>query len=297
MDKQIALFYNPVAGLRNFKNCLDQVIEIFQSHGMQIIPWRITDAQTLFKKVSKLNAHDFHTLVAAGGDGTIHMIVNAMIQNDIKIPLGIFPEGTSNDVAAYLKIPRQMEDYCQVIIDGDLNTIDLGRIGDHYFINVASAGFITQTAHEVDQNLKNVLGKMAYYLKGIEKIPRLKNMDLRVKVNQKDYQIEALMFLVLNGGIAGGFRQLQDEKAMHDGLLDFIAFKPVPVRKLAQLFYRLSRGELLKDEAVFYRQATQLEIDLNPAVPTDLDGELGPQLPWKVEVCPAALQIRVPKRL
>lgn len=296
MKKRIALFYNPIAGSGDFKNRLDQIIAFFQERDMQIIPWRITGEKLVRDEISSLNPAEYHSIIAAGGDGTLHLVANAMVKNQINIPLGIFPEGTCNDVAAYLKIPKQMDDYCRIITEGRKIAIDLGRIEDRYFINVASAGFITETAHEVNYMLKNVWGKMAYYLKGIEKIPRLKKLNLRLTADEDEdeYEMKVLLFLILNGGVAGGFRQMPQEGLMNDGLLDFIAIKPVPVRKLAYLVLNLSRGELINDPSVFYCQGKRFKIDLAPQATGDLDGELGPRLPWKVEVCPAALQLWVP---
>lgn len=294
MPENIALFYNPVAGGGVFKQNLDTVIHQFQKRGLQVIPLRINNNAEIKTQLGKIQPDKFHTIIAAGGDGTINGVVNAMMQAGVNIPLGIFPVGTANDVASYLKIPHKIKDYCRVVSDGKLMNLDLGVVNDEYFINVASAGFLTETAHEVDHNLKNVLGKTAYYLKTIEKIPRLQPLQMQLSVDGQSHEMEILMFLILNGGTAGGFQGILPAGNMSDGKLDLLAIKSVPVPRLAQLLYKFSKGQLLQDNNIYYCQGQSFNINLKPSVTTDLDGEKGPALPWKVSVCPHALQVRIP---
>jgi YegS/Rv2252/BmrU family lipid kinase len=296
LKDKVALFYNPVAGGGNFRYKLDDVISYLQNSGLEVIPWRINNNEQIKEQAGKIDLESCHTIIAAGGDGTIHGVVNAMMQHNLNIPLGIFPVGTSNDVARQMKIPGKIKEYCQIITEGNLTGIDLGRVGDKYFINVAAAGFLTDTAHEVNYSLKNALGKAAYYLKVIEKLPQMKHLHLRLKVDGDTYDMKILLFIMLNGTSAAGFKEILPEGAMSDGLLDFIAFKPVPpLGGLERLLLNYSRGQLFKDENVFYCQGKEFSLELDPVVATDLDGEKGPGLPWKVSICPNALQLRTPK--
>lgn len=294
LKKKVALFYNPVAGGGTFGNNLDKVIHHFQKWGLQLIPWRITNNEQITEQMSEINSEAYHTIIAAGGDGTIHGVVNAMMKGGLDIPLGIFPTGTVNDVANYLRISHELEEYCRIITEGNLQSLDLGYVNNKYFINVASAGFLTQTAHEVDYRLKNVLGKMAYYLKGIEKIPQMQPLQIRLQADGQSYELEALVFLILNGGTAGSFQGILPEGKMNDGKLDFVAIKSVPLHRLAQLLFKLSKGQLLQDDNIFHCEGQQFLIDLQPSIITDLDGEIGPDLPWQVSVCPQAILVRIP---
>ena len=283
-----------MAGGGKFKHKLDSVIYYFQNAGLQLIPWRIVSNDEIMVQVGKINPAEYHSIIAAGGDGTIHGVVNAMMKLNIDIPLGIFPEGTANDVAKYLNIPEKTSEYCKVITSGNINTIDLARVNNDYFINVASAGLLTQTAHEVDHHLKNVLGKIAYYLKTLEKLPKIKPIRLHVNADGQVYDMDIMLFVVLNGGTVGGFQGLVPEANMSDGILDFIAIRPVAIHRLSQLFYSYNRGLHLKDENVIYFQAKHLHIDVEPRIITDLDGEKGPNFPWEISVCSNALQIWIP---
>ncbi len=292
MKDKVALIYNPVAGQGLFKYKLDHVVGQFQDSGLQVIPWRIKTNEEIIQYLKRVNPDEYHTIIAAGGDGTIHGVINAMMNSKLEIPLGIFPEGTSNDVASFLEIPYDVNEACRVITEGKAKYIDLGLVNDRYFINVASAGFLTETAHEVDHHLKNALGKAAYYLKGIEELPKIKPLRLHLTADGQAYDMEVLLFVILNGGNIGGFQGILPCEKIRDGKLNFLAIKPVPVYRLASLLFKLGRGQLLNHENVVHYEGKQFLIDSVPAIKTDLDGEKGPDFPWKVNVCPNALQVR-----
>ena len=294
MHNKVALFYNPVAGGGQFKHKLDSVVQHFQNADLQIIPWRIVNNDGIMEQAGKINPSEYHSIVAVGGDGTIHGIVNAMMKLNIDLPLGIFPEGTINDLAACLHIPGKPSEYCHVITSGNMRAIDVAQVNNDYFINVASAGLLTQTAHEVDHHLKNVLGKMAYYLKTMEKLPKTQPLHLHVNADGQSYNMDIMLFIVLNGGTVGGFQNLIPEASMSDGMLDFLAIKPVAIHRLTQLLYNFNRGLHLQDDNLIHFQAKQLLIDIEPDIVTDLDGELGPSFPWEISVCSNALKIWTP---
>lgn len=292
--QKVVLYYNPVAGGGRFKNRLDQVFEYLQADDLEVLPRRISSNVDIERHLASLDPEGIHTLVAAGGDGTIHGLVNAVMKTGIKTPVGIFPVGTSNDVATHLNIPFECREYCRLLSKGQLTDIDLGRVNERYFINVAAAGLLTDTAHEVQYRLKNVLGRGAYLLKSLEKIPRVQAMHLKLKVDGQKTAMDTMLFLVLNGGTAGGFQGLMPASDMNDGLLDFLAIKPVSMHQATQLLYKFLRGQLLQDDNIYYCQGKQFRIDLEPDTSTDLDGEVGPRLPWEVSVCPSAVKIWLP---
>ena len=184
--REFILFYNPVSGHAAFKKKLDWMIDAFQKRNMILIPYRTQKDgnQDFIEFVREIQPEG---LVAAGGDGTVHEMVNMMMHHDLNLPLAIVGSGTSNDFATYLHINEDMERYFDRIAAGTTRRIDLGRVGKTYFINVASAGSMTSIAHEVDARLKNAMGKMAYYLKGIGEIPKFHSFLLNVIADGKEY--------------------------------------------------------------------------------------------------------------
>ncbi|HWP96704.1 MAG TPA: YegS/Rv2252/BmrU family lipid kinase [Syntrophomonadaceae bacterium] len=294
MKDKIALFYNPVAGGGRFEKRLASIVQHFQNQGFQLEPWRITSNADIADDLRCLDPDELHTIAAAGGDGTVHGLVNAMMDCGLQVPIAIFPEGTSNDVAHYLSIPAKAPDYCNIVTHGRLMDLDLGRVNGRYFVNIASGGLLTETAHEVEYFWKNLLGRGAYFLKGLGKIPLIQSLDLTLTVDGHRHQLEVVLFVILNGGTAGGFQGIIPEGKMSDGQLDFVAIRPVSLARATQLLYKIMRKQLLQDENIFYCQGKHFLVDLKPPASTDLDGEKGPALPWDIEVIPAALKIWIP---
>ena len=175
--KKLVLVYNPVSGRAVFKSQLDEIIEKLQSRGCMVIPYRTTPENRDLLDFIKAAAPE--GIIAAGGDGTVHEIVNLVMKEKLDIPVGIIGSGTSNDFATYLKLDT--EEYFDRIAAGNTMKIDLGWTGEDYFINVASAGMVTSIAHEVNTRLKNVFGKMAYYVQGLKTLPQFKALDVTIR--------------------------------------------------------------------------------------------------------------------
>ena len=121
--------------------------------------------------------------MAAGGDGTLHEVVNVLMREKLSLPIGIIGSGTSNDFATYLGVNQDLEAYFDCIVDDISRPADVGCANGEYFINVASAGALTSVAHEVNVRLKHAMGKMAYYLRGIGEIPKLHKLHLHIKAD------------------------------------------------------------------------------------------------------------------
>jgi YegS/Rv2252/BmrU family lipid kinase len=219
-----------------------------------------------------------------------------MMRYGLRVPLAVFPEGTSNDLAKYLGIPSAMDAYISLLTEGALLPVDLGRVADRYFVNVASAGAITETVHEVGYSWKNTFGRLAYYVKGVEKLSRLQKLRMKLLADGEAYEEDIYFFMILNGGVSGGFRHIRAPNALSDGIFDFIAVRPQQLQKLLYLILQMTGGNYLTDvPGVFYRQARTFEIALEQTTESDLDGEPGPKLPWTVELVPRAIELRAPR--
>ncbi|MCH3958549.1 MAG: YegS/Rv2252/BmrU family lipid kinase [Selenomonas sp.] len=289
--KKLVLFYNPVSGHAAFKNKLDWIVEAFQRRGILLMLYR----------TKKEGNEDFATFVrevepdgilAAGGDGTVHECVNILMKHQIDLPLGIIGSGTSNDFATYLKINEDMEAYFDRIAAGQVQRVDLGRVGDEYFINVASAGMMTSIAHEVDARLKNAMGKMAYYIKGIGELPKFRSVSLSIDADDQHYDIEAFLFVVINSSVVGSMKKVAENVSVTDGKLDLLAVSKCGIPKLVTVTADLVSGKPISEkEYILHLQASRFRISTTEVLESDLDGEAGPNLPLTIETVPSAIAV------
>ena len=83
-----------------------------------------------------------------------------------------------------------------IIIDGHTTKVDIGKMNNRYFINLAAGGRLTQVSYETPSKLKSIVGPFAYYIKGFEMLPQMKAVDIRIEYDDKVFQGEALLFLL-----------------------------------------------------------------------------------------------------
>lgn len=287
--KQILLVYNPVSGHAAFKNRLDDVIENFQRRGVFLSVYRTQAGDnSSFAECVKISGAE--GVIAAGGDGTLHAVINWLKRNNLDLPVGVIGSGTSNDFAAHLELDA--EKVFDAVAAGRTRPADLGLVnGAEYFINVASAGVFTSIAHEVDSRLKNFLGKSAYYLRGLGELKNFKSVKLNVAADGKNYSIEAFLFLVLNSPSVAGFKKISDAAQIDDGKLDLLALKKCSASGLVTLAKKILAGESVEgDENIFSLQAATFEINTSDKLQSDLDGEAGDALPLKIETLKHAIK-------
>lgn len=286
--KNILLVYNPVSGHAAFKNRLDDVIDNFQRRGIFLSVYR-TCAGDNKNFVECVKSAGVSGIIVAGGDGTLHAVINWLKKNSIELPVGVIGSGTSNDFVAHLNLTD--EKLFDAVAEGRTRPVDLGLVnGTEYFINVASAGVFTSIAHEVDSRMKNFLGKSAYYLRGLGELKNFKTIPLEVVADEKKFSVDALLFLVLNSPSVAGFKKISDAAQIDDGKFDLLALKKCSASGLVTLAKRILAGECVDgDENIFSLQAKTFEINSPVELMSDLDGEAGDTLPLRIETLHHAL--------
>lgn len=292
--KKIKLIYNPKSGDASFRNKLDTVISKFQAADYVTVPFRISNDVQIDKTFFDID-QDYEIICVSGGDGTISSVADAMARLNIKLPVGIFPTGTSNDLAAHLGIPRDIKTCCDIILNGKIKNVDLGKVNGSHFINVCSAGLLTEVAYKTDTNMKNALGQIAYYMKGIEEIPKFSPINMRLVSEDRVIEDNLLLLLILNGRSAGGFNKLAPDAVIDDGRMNVIAIKAANISNVLSVFLKIIRGEHIGDPNIYYFSTSKLTVECNQLCGTDIDGEKGPNFPLKIEVMHQFLKVFVTK--
>lgn len=285
------LFYNPVSGHAAFKNKLDWIVEAFQRRGILVVFYRTRREgnEAFIPFVREVNPDG---LLVAGGDGTVHEIVNLMMKGNLDLPLGIIGSGTSNDFATYLGVNTDLEAYLDTIAAGRTRRVDLGLMDGTYFINVASGGAMACIAHEVNARIKNSLGKMAYYLKGIGDLPKFRYFPLKIEADGAHYELETFLFVIINSPVVGSMKNVANGVAVDDGKLDLLSIGKCSIPKLMSITADLIAGKPVSErEDVLHVQAKHFHIESGIPVESDIDGECGPMLPLTIETVPRAVAI------
>ena len=287
---KVKFIYNPYSGENVILSKLDNVINLHQEAGYTIVPYRITPGEDVGMALKDIKDGNYKHILIAGGDGTVDSVVNAMAKNGVSLPIGILPAGTANDFSKFLGMPSDIEAACKQILSSEVKSVDLGSINDKYFVNVASTGLFTDVSQKTDVNLKNTIGKLAYYLKGLEELPNFRKLHVDISSKEVEFNGEMYLLLVFNGATAGNFNLATKADAC-DGLLDIIIFKAVQIYELLPLFIKVLKGEHLDSNKVLYFKTDYLRVECHEDIVTDIDGEKGPDFPLEIKCIKGGLKI------
>lgn len=288
--KKVKLIYNPYSGENIILSKLHDIISIHQQSGLTIVPYRIVRGNSIEEAFEDITPGEYEYILVAGGDGTVDSVVNTMAKRGISIPIGILPVGTANDFSKFLGIPFDIEEACKKIINSTVTSVDLGKINDKYFVNVASTGLFTDVSQKTDVNLKNTIGRLAYYLKGLEELPNFRPLKVNIKSEQMNFEGNMYLMLVFNGKTAGNFN-LASRADATDGMLDVIIFKAIPIYELLPLFIKVLKGEHLDSDKIIYFKTNELQVECSENIVTDIDGEKGPDFPLYIRCIKGGLKI------
>jgi len=283
--ERVLLIYNPFSGKRHFKYALDGFVNVMQTARYQTHLVRATDDYALEMAMQCLD-DSYVAVVVAGGDGTVNFTLNALKQHKKDIPLGILPVGTANGFSSCIKMPASPRAAAEAIVNGKVIAADLGLANGRYFINSSGGGLFTNVSHDLTLQTKSkrIFGKMAYVLKGLAQLVRVKPIPLRITTPTQVIEEEFSLFIALNSRCAGSFSRMAPDALIDDGLLDFVAFRATSVSGLALVYPKILRGTHLKDKRVLHLRESSLKIKYIGDLPgnTDVDGEPGPKFPLNI---------------
>lgn len=282
--KKVILFYNPNSGDGMLKHNLDHIISRYQKEGYLIVPIRAADGDVIKDYLAALNQEsykdEYRQIIVAGGDGTIHVCVNAMLNHEIDLPLALIPTGTANGFASYFNIPDDMNRMLDVALGSHLAIADVGCVNERYFVNMTTIGSIIGVKQTTDPLFKDTFGMFAYYITGLLDARKLKASRVVLRTPHKVYEEEMYFMMVVNGrpGI-GRFRKTAKEAEIDDGMLDVLLVRKMRWRDIPKAMIQLLKGTYRDSELFLHFKTDALKVDSDDTLPIDIDGEAGETFP------------------
>lgn len=293
------LIYNPNSGNRKIPKILDEIIEILIQKNILTTSIRLDDK--LYKDLNDiLKTYEYDIVIAAGGDGTIMMVAQAMLDSDVKKPLGVLGAGTCNNFALNIGMPDDIMQSAAIIAEGKSDYVDYGLANDKLFLSSIAAGVFAQISFETGQDIKERIGPLAYYLQGITQLNTIKVNDFEITVDGVKYNKSAYLVMVLTGSNVGSMTGLmEDEIKIKDGIFELLVVNESNPIDLGELLLKVIRNEDISNPpSIEVFKGHEFEIDCkNPDIAVSIDGEKGPALPIKIKVQQKALNVLVAKKL
>ncbi|SNZ15910.1 diacylglycerol kinase [Terribacillus aidingensis] len=277
--KRARIIYNPTSGKEAFRRELPDVLEIFEKAGYETSA-HATTCEGDAKAAARLAVErGYELVVACGGDGTVNEVVSGLAEQPNRPKLGIIPVGTTNDLARALNIPRNIKRAAEIILEGKTRKLDIGKVNDQYFMNIAGGGKLTELTYDVPSKTKTMLGQMAYYLKGIEMLPSLRPIKVEIEYDGKWFEDEIMLFLVSNTNSVGGFEKLAPDALLDDGLFDLVILRKTNIAEFIRVVSLAIRGAHLDHDLIFYTRANRIKVKPADKMQLNIDGEYGGSLP------------------
>ena len=273
--KKMLFVFNPHSGKGLIKNRLLKIVDTFIKAGYQvdIHPTQHTlDAKE--KVISRSGEYDM--VACSGGDGTLNEVVCGVMESGCNVPIGYIPSGSTNDFAASIKLPKQMEKAAEIVVDGTPFATDIGTFNERPFVYIAAFGAFTDVSYATSQNMKNILGHQAYLLEGVKKLTSIKSHQIKVIHEDEVIEDTFIYGMVSNAKSAGGFKGITGKDViLDDGLFEVTLIKNIrnPLELQSVISYLLGIGK--KSERVITFKASEIVFESEDEIPWVLDGEYG----------------------
>ena len=256
--------------------------------GLGVRDLRGRDAAEAQELASACVREGIDALVVCGGDGTVHVAVQAVAGTGT--PIGIVPAGTGNDVARYFDLPRKDPDAAvDRIVAGRMRTVDLARSGTRYFVTVLAAGF-DAVVNERANRMTWPRGQMRYNIATLAELRVFEPLPYTLQLDDRQIQLEAMMVAVGNGPSYGGGLRITEGAVLDDGLLDVVIIRPMSKPSLIRTYPKLFKGTHVHHPQYEHHLVRSVTVAA-PGIVTYADGERFGPLPLTVECAPGALTV------
>lgn len=295
-DKKMLFIYNPKSGKAQIKNYLADILDVFVRGGYEVTVYptqRNGDAVGIM--ACRKPVYDL--VVCSGGDGTLDEVVTGMMKSSFRTPIGYIPAGSTNDFGGSLHLPKNMVQAAETIVKGKNFSCDVGMFNDDIFVYIAAFGLFTDVSYETKQDMKNILGHMAYLLEGMKRLSAIRSYHMKVTHDAGVIEDEFMFGMITNSESVGGFKRITGKNVkLDDGVFEVTLIKkPRNPIELNEITGSLMHREI-ETTAIYCFKTTKLTIEALEPLAWTLDGEYGgTHRQVSIENLCKAVEIRVAK--
>ena len=273
MSEKVCVIVNPASGRGRGARTLPAIREAFAAVGVTEI--RESEAREGERAVAtRAIADGFTTLVACGGDGTWGNVANGILASGADVRLALIAAGTGNDFAKTVGAP--MNDIpltAKLAVDGPDTRVDVGKIEDQFFLNIAGFGFDIAVLEDIPK-IPLLRGEAVYIVSALRQIIGYGGVDIDVSTSARARgKLRHLMLVIANAKNFGGAFKIAPEASLSDGKLDAIAIYDAPALKRLGLFAAAVKGTHTSKAGVNVEQAAKFTLSFGAPPAYETDGE------------------------
>ncbi|MCU0491054.1 MAG: diacylglycerol kinase family lipid kinase [Chloroflexaceae bacterium] len=290
------IVFNPTAGQAGALEAeLNAAADVWRGRGWQVDVRPTSGPGNGTALARAAAAQHYSMVVAAGGDGTINEVINGLAGT--QTALATLPLGTMNVWARELGLPLQPRAAAAALLEWQIRPIDLGRAGDRYFLLMAGIGIDAAITSSVKTEEKRRLGVLAYVLRTINLVPRIRGTRTRLVIDGKTIKGRVLWVVVGNSQLYGGLIKITHRASIDDGLLDICVIRGDGFGSALLHLVSLLRQRYNNDPEIEYYRARTVQVISSQTLPVQVDGDTIGATPMTFQAAPRALLALLPTTL
>lgn len=296
MTIKASVVYNSYSGLLKPQWKIENLIQKMTGElGYEVTLIDIAAQDNLEQAVIETCQAGAELVVACGGDGTAHRVVNGIMKSGNTASMAILPFGTVNDFASVIGMTDDINRFVELLKAAHYKRTDVGKCNGSYFINVVAAGAFTDIGYAVPRPLKRVLGKFAYYIYGVKDAIKHLNESYKVKMIIDGELVEKKinLFTVSNSNSIGGFKNYARQTEVDDGYLYLMYMEKLNFWEAVGIVAHYLATREFKGEKIKYHYIKHFEVSCEKKLVCDIDGEKGSGLPLAIDVVEQRLNLLV----
>ena len=218
-------------------------------------------------------ANKYDILVACGGDGTLHEVINGVMKSEIQPIVAILPFGTCNDVARTFKIPFDLDGAIDCILRLHTTSYDVMFDGEEYSIYALATGYLTKASYTTSCKIKKKLGRLAYVFSGIKCMFQFDSLPMTITCDNERIHGKFIYFMAINGESTGGFRLNRGDSFNNEKI------KIVMIKKARGCLFTFIKmflfgiKSVIKSKNAIVRDVKNFKIENHANTPFTSDGE------------------------
>ncbi len=232
-------------------------------------------------------------IIAGGGDGTLNSVAGLLAHSASS--LGILPMGTGNEFARDLHLPMNIAEACHVVRHGKVIQVDLGKLQNQHFVNVATIGLTSEIARQLTSPMKKRFGRLAYAVAVLRGIRHLKPLRVRLTTENGSEEFECMQLVIGNGRLHAGPFPVLPDASLRAGKFSIYALKGNRRSELIKYAFMLPGGHHATMAEVHSEYASGGEVQAYPPAKVIVDGEAACSTPIKFHCLPGALNVIAPQ--
>lgn len=287
--RELPVIFNPTADRGRAAARAAELEGKARGLGLRLVLLRTTRAGEATEMARELVRGGAPLVAAAGGDGTLNEVAQAMVGTNAA--LGVIPLGSGNDFLRSLVGFVDLDDALRRLARGEPKPVDVGEANGRFYLNSLGMGIDGQIAEDFVR-WKFLRGELGYLWASLYEVARFRPFRARLRSDAGSWEFQGLMISVMNGSHTGGGFHMAPGASLTDGALNLVAIGHYPRILRVPVLVKVRRGRHPGLRRVRTAPVRWVEVETSRPLPVYMDGELLPRTDkLAIRVHPAALRV------